>query len=452
MRREKEEVRREAKKVILDSIGCALAGILRKKGEVSLLFAKRSDSVPEATIIGSDQKVSCSTAAFINGELITALDYDPLLAPFGHITPYVLSASLGVSEWKKESGRNFILAVVLAHEIAQRIATGLVVPERFGKKTAREGVAVYPPIHGYGVNIFGGTAGVAKILGLTRDKIEHAMGIGGYLCHVPTLMQFAENVPASMSKFSPAGWISQAELTAVFLAEAGYTGDKNVLDGEFGFWKSFGADGWSPEIVIKDLGKQWYLPEMIGYKRYPCCGAMHPALDILYALISKFDLKPENVKELNVVLNLLAELTLWKNRDIKNHIDAQFSPAYVFSLAFHQVEIGYQWQLPQTYADRRILDFMEKINIYTPASPDYENKEHIVEVITFDNKTNREKRYTERDLWTSVFQMNDQELYNKFIRNAKELLSTEKAEKVLKTILTLDELDDISKLMELVIP
>ena len=445
-----ESVITEAKKVILDSIGCSLAGTLCKKGEVSIAFAKKSGSPPEATIIGSSQRVSLAMAAFVNGELITALDYDPLFAPFGHITPYVLSAPLAVSEREHASGKDVIVAVVLAHEIAQRIATGLIMPERFGKKTDREGVVLIPPIHGYGVNIFGGIAGVSKILGLPKDTIEHAMGIGGYMCPVPTLMQFAENVPSSMSKFSPAGWIAQAEVTAVFLAEAGYTGDTNVLDGNFGFWKSFGADGWRPEIVIQDLGKRWYLPEMIGYKRYPCCGAMHQALDILCAIIDTFDLQPENIQEIHVVLNLLAELTLWKNRDIQTHIEAQFSTAYVFSLACHKVEAGYQWQIPQTYNDPKILDFMKKINIITPASPDYENKENVVEVIAYDAQT-KEKRYTESDVWTSISPIRDQEVYEKFIRNAKDVLPVEKARQVLETILTLDELNDISKLMKRVI-
>jgi 2-methylcitrate dehydratase PrpD len=447
-----EAVVTEVKKVILDSIGCALAGALCEKGKVSIVFAKKSDSSSGATIIGANQKVSSSMAAFANGELITALDYDPLFAPFGHITPYVLSAPLAIAEMEHASGKDFLVAVVLAHEIAWRIAAGLIIPERLGKKTEREGIVLIPPIHGYGVNIFGGIAGVSKLFGLNRDTIEHALGIGGYLCPVPTLMQFAENVPSSMSKFSPAGWIAQAELTAIFLAVAGYTGDKNVLDGNFGFWKSFGADGWRPEIVIKTLGQRWYLPEMIGYKRYPCCGAMHPALDILSAIIAKFDLKPENIKEINVVLNLLAELELWKNRDIKTHIEAQFSAAYVFSLVCHRVEAGYKWQIPQTYNDPKILDFMEKINIFTPASPDYEKKENGVEVIAYDNKTKKEKRYTERDVWASIYQINDQELYEKFISNAREVIPAEKARKVFKTILTLDELDDVSKLMHLVIP
>jgi len=56
---------------------------------------------------------------------------------------------------------------------------------------------------------------------------------------------------------------------------------------------------------------------MVSYKRYPCCGAMHGIIDILDAIIKKFSIKPEDIKELNVSFNLLAELSLWKNREIR---------------------------------------------------------------------------------------------------------------------------------------
>jgi 2-methylcitrate dehydratase PrpD len=353
-----------------------------------------------------------------------------------------------VSEWKKSSGKELVVAIVLAHEIAQRIATGFVAAKKIVKKTSQKDIILYPPIPGYGANVFGGVAGVSKILGLTKDKVEHAMGIGGYMCPIPTLIQFAESVPSSMSKYSPSGWISQAGLTAALLSEMGYTGDKNILDGEFGFWRSFGADGWRPEVVVQGLGVRWYLPEMISYKRYPCCGAMHAALDILNAIINQYDLYPEDIKELNVVLNLLAEFNLWKNREIKTHIEAQFSPAYVFSLACHRIETGYQWQIPQTYKDRNILGFMNKINIFTPASPEYTNKEHVVEVILYDKQTGREKTYTENDVLPVGFSINDEELYAKFRHNAKELLPPRKTEQLLQNVLNVDYLDDISRLME----
>ncbi len=443
----------ETKILLLDSIGCALAGLNTEKGRIALLYAKKFDSKPEATIMGSKQKVSSPMAAFVNGELLNALDYDPLLAPFGHITPYVLSAGLSVAESKKVSGKVLLSSIVLAHEMAQRIASGLVVPKGFAKSTSREGAIINLPIHGYGSNIFGGICGLSKILGLSKSKIEHAIGIGGYWCPVPTLMQFSEAVPSSMSKFSPAGWLSQAQVTIAFLAEMGYTGDKHVLDGEFGFWKSFGADGWKPELVTLGLGNRWFFDnDMLSYKKYPCCGAMHGAIDILDAIIKKFDVRPENIKELNIVLNLLAELALWKNRDIKTHIEAQFSAAYVFSVVCHQIEAGYKWQLPETYTNLNILKLMDKIHITTPSTPGYESKNFMVEIILEGGGTGEQKRYTERDVWPVSFEMSRRELLQKFSRNSKEIFSPHTIDQIIKTVLSLEELEDVSRLMDLLSP
>ncbi|MDY6972347.1 MAG: MmgE/PrpD family protein [Thermodesulfobacteriota bacterium] len=443
------EVIEQTRKILIDSIGCALEGLHTRKGNVCLSFARNAGGSPEATIIGIREKAPAPLASFVNGELLTALDYDALCAPFGHITPFVLSAPLAVAEWKKVCGRDLIVSIALAHEIAQRICMGLKPPAGFFKETAKRGMFVYPPIHGYGVNIFGGIAGVVKILEFDPGKIEHAFGTGGYMCPVPTLLQFAEAVPSSMSKFSPSGWISQAQVTAALLAGAGYIGDKNVLDGDFAFWKSFAADGWDPGQVSRGLGTYWFLPDMVGFKRYPCCGAMHGALDVFYAIIDKFNIQPEDINELNVVLNLLAELSLWKNRKIANHIDAQFSTAYVFSVAAHRIEIGHKWQVEETYNDRAIIEFMGKVNISTPASPEHEAKRHIVEVVVEDKETGKEKRYTERDVWPVNSMVEDEELFDKFRRNGAGILPTQAVEKALEILRSLEELDDIGDLMEL---
>jgi len=440
---------KETKRILIDSIGCAIGGLYTRKGRASLSFGKKVSSPSEATIIGAKEKAPAPLAAFVNGELFNALDYDALSAPFGHISPYVLSAPLAVAERKKMKGKDLIVGIAIAHEIAQRVCLGLTIPENLSRKTTREGIPIHLPIHGYGVTIFGGIAGVTTILGLDPDKIEHALGIGGYMCPVPTLMQFAEAVPAPMSKFSPAGWISQAEVTAALLAELGYTGDRNVLDGEFGFWKSFAADGWNPEVVVNKLGKSWFLPDMVGYKRYPCCGAMHGALDIFYTIIDEFSIQPEDIKETNIALNLLAELSLWKNRKIENHIDTQFSAAYVFAVAAHRIEIGHKWQAEETYNDPEILGFMERINIFTPASRGYDKKRYMVEVVVFDKNTRKEKVYTERDVRSVNSMVDDQELYEKFEGNAAGVLSPQEIEQALKIILSLEELDNIGHLMSL---
>lgn len=442
----------ETKRLLLDSLGCALGGLHTKKGAIARSFGTKIDSPSEATIIGARQKAPAPIASFANGELLNALDYDALCAPSGHITPYVLSAPLAVAEWKNAGGKDLIIAIAIAHEIAQRVCAGLAIPEQLSRKTLEHGISLQLPIHGYGVNMFGGIAGVSKILGLDSRTIEHAFGIGGTMCPVPTLMQFAERVPSSMSKFSPSGWISQAEVTGALLAEMGYTGDRNVLDGEFAFWKSFGANGWDPRAVVSGLGNIWFLSDAVGYKRYPCCGAMHGALDNFYAIMNRFDIKPQEIKELNVALNMLAELSLWKNRHIENHVDAQFSTAYVFAVAAHQIEIGHQWQAAEIYDAPEIKAFMEKIRVYTPATRPYDGKRDMVEVIVQDEKTKKAKRYTEKDVQPVGGGMADKELFEKFAANAEGILSPKKIEQALGAILSLEEIDNITRLMALFSP
>jgi 2-methylcitrate dehydratase PrpD len=89
-----EDVVYETKRVLLDSIGCAIAGITSDKGKISIQLARRLGGPPESSIIGIGDKVSCSNAAFANGELINALDYDAIY----HIPPFVIPPCW---QWRK---------------------------------------------------------------------------------------------------------------------------------------------------------------------------------------------------------------------------------------------------------------------------------------------------------------------------------------------------------------
>ena len=63
-----------------------------------------------------------------------------------------------------------------------------------------------------------------------------------------------------------AGWMSQAALTSVFLADLGYTGDISVMEGDYGFWRYMGSAKWNPEVVTKELGEDWRFPKVSIYK------------------------------------------------------------------------------------------------------------------------------------------------------------------------------------------
>jgi 2-methylcitrate dehydratase PrpD len=176
---------------------------------------------------------------------------------------------------------------------------------------------------------------------------------------------------------------------------------------------------------------------------------MHGALDIFYNVLDTYSIQPEDIKEINIALNLLAELPLWKNRKIESHIDAQFSTAYVFAVAAHRVEIGHKWQAEETYNDSAILEFMERINVFTQVNQDYDKARHMVEVVVYDKNTKKQKLYTEGDVRFVNNIVDDEELYEKFKNNAEGLVSTKDTEQALRMILSLEELDNIGHLMSL---
>ena len=93
---------------------------------------------------------------------------------------------------------------------------------------------------------------------------------------------------------------------------------------------------------------------------------------------------------------------------------------------------------------------MKKINVFTPASPHHEKKRTLVEVIARDYDTKKEKYYTEADVRPVQSVMDDQDLYKKFAKNAASVLTPKKIELALETILSLEELNDVARLMELV--
>ena len=434
------EVSYECKRLLLDSIGCALGGLSTDKGKISVALAKKMGRSSQSTIIGTSDKVSSASAAFANGELINALDYDALFFP-DHVTPFVLAAPLAIAELMKTSGRNLIVSIALSHELPPRIAAGLV---------AKEGFTLGVP--GYGLCIFGGVAAAGKILGLDKETMCHALGIAGRMCPIPTLMKFITSVPVTMDKYMSAGWISQAEVISALLAEAGYVGDKEVLDGEYGFWRSFACDGWNPEAVTKGLGQNWCLPGNVSYKVYPCCGAMQSALKRFYELIDENNLQPDDIEQVRVLLNPLVELPPWQNRQIGTHIEAQFSVAYVFAVAAHRVEIGPQWQDPNTFRNPRIEEFMNKVSFDTYSNYHVMRGRPVVEVVAKGKESGERRVYSKGTAYPGAVGMEDEELIQKFRRNAFRILSERDTDIAIETILELEELHDVSQLLKVLSP
>ena len=72
-----EDAVSRAKMAVLDTVGVALAGSQAPVGKIMRAWATNMPAGGEATIWGTDLKVSACDAALVNGTMAHALDYDP---------------------------------------------------------------------------------------------------------------------------------------------------------------------------------------------------------------------------------------------------------------------------------------------------------------------------------------------------------------------------------------
>ena len=439
---------RETKRLLLDTMGCAIGGLRTQKGKTAIHLARSFGGRAEATILGTGDKVSGASSAFAIGELINALDYEALLSPPDHATPYVLPAPLAIGEMKRVSGKELIIATAVAHELATRIGSSLIFGRRFAVELPKGGVVMSLPTPGYGLCSFAGAAAGGRLLGLSADQIAHAMGIAGYVAPVPMLTKFVTTVPASMGKYLSAGFLSQAQVLAILSADMGYTGDTEVLDGDYGFWRAFGCDGWRPEHITEGLGQVWYFPERTFYKTFPCCGAMQNTLAHFHSIITQYDLNPDDITEVIVKLNLLAELPVWQTTQIETHVGLQFSVPYIFSIAAHRIEIGPSWQMPEILRHQEIAEFTSKVKVITDLDDETRQRPD-VEVVTGTGPTR--KTYSKTGLALRHV-MTDTELVDKFERNTCSILDQSQIQKTIAVIQTLEDCNDITELFACISP
>jgi len=444
-----KEVVHESKRILLDCIGCGLAGLGTDKGKTAAEMARKLGGAGEATIVGIGDCCSYFGASFANAELINAMDYEVLCG--GHISALTLASSLALAEGMKASGKELIRAIAIAHEIGYRLGTAL--PTAQGEDLEKPGL---PPVAGWNYAIFGGTAGAGTLLNLDQHQMVHALGIAGYMVPAQAVKKFVSTVPVARAKYAPVGWINQAELTAAFLAQIGQTGDTTVLEGEYGFWRYIGSSKWEPAAMMKELGQSWRFPSLTVYKLYPCCGVLSAALDCFINIIDENKLQPEDIDGVRIYLDPRCEEPVWRNNEIETDMEAQFSVAYNISVAAHRVNIGWEWQDSNTYQNPKILEFMKKVS-FSP-HPDYAKivkedptaRPNRADVIAKGRTFSQERKHPKGASINKATRITDEELVDKFQNNANRILLPSKIDKATEAILSLEKIANVSKLIELV--
>lgn len=175
-----EDVVHTAKRIFMDIVGCGLGSHPLDKGATAVKLVKAKGGAPEATILGTGEKLPMDEVAFANGELMHSMDFNAISPPL-YVAPMVCPATLAVAENQGRSGKDFLTAMVAGFEIAMRIGQSL------GNFRSRE---IKTRASGTTWDTMGVAIAAGKLMGFNKEQMTNAFGLSGYFAPIPCLMKY----------------------------------------------------------------------------------------------------------------------------------------------------------------------------------------------------------------------------------------------------------------------
>jgi len=269
-----------AKRGIMDTLGVILAAVPEDVSGIVGSFARDHASRTEATVIGRRFKANADLAAYANGTMAHALDYDNVIHVgnvwMGHPSVVILPAVLAVAEQRNMSGRDLLLGYAL----------GLQLYTTIGLLSGNQ-----PYLNGWHntsyIGTVAGAGAVARMLGLNAQQTERCFGIAG-----SSAGGLRQNF-GTMTKPLHAGNAARGAVEAAELAGAGLTGSEHIFEGALGFRSAFigrrspigdrvplGDDLVTADAFAAGLGHPWSIADPgMAYKICPSCRSSHYGLE-----------------------------------------------------------------------------------------------------------------------------------------------------------------------------
>jgi len=315
-----QDVTRKAKYFFLDFIGGTIAGSRHDSSEAIIEFVRETKG--DSSIIGTEVKTSLAFAALANGAMAHALEIDDTNTEASlHPGVGVFPAALAASEIVRCDGKQFITSAVAGYETTIRIGRAVNPSEHYSRGFHATGTC----------GVFGATVTASRILGLNEMEMTNALGIAGSL--TSGSMAFLQN--GAWTKRLHPGWAAHNGIIASKLAQKGFTGPSEILEGKYGFLSSFSSNP-NFELMKNELGKSFEIVR-VSIKNHACCRYKQSAIDAILNIVSRNELKPQDIKKVKIQLvgtaiPIVAEPESTK-RNPKNVVDAQFSMPFGAAVA-----------------------------------------------------------------------------------------------------------------------
>src|SRR6516165_5660952 len=431
-----QEAVHQAKRFLLDSLGCALGGYWQHDVRIVLQVLNELAGPGSATVIGEGRKMDPVSASLANALMIRVMDYNDIYWKQDPSHPSdIFPAAIACSERAGGDGRELIVGLVLGHEFEMRFCE-----------------AAFPGIRERGWHHATLTAFVSPIvagraLHLTWEQIQHAIGISASR-HCTLGAVTAGKLTMMKNTVDPMA--TQSGVFAALLAEKGYTGPEHVIDGKEGLVHCFGPE-WKLNILTDGLGESWRITQC-GMKFFPTEALTHAPISAVLDLAKENDLHPDQVTKIQIrslarAADILSDPSKY---DPHTKETADHSLPYVIAAALVDRQVTpAQFEMAKIM-DSTIREQLKKVEVV--ADSEIERvfpalQRVVVTITTTDGRSFAEQLdYPKGDPRNPL---TDQEIEEKFAALADGVLSTKAQEKLKDAISNLEKIGSASKLMAL---
>lgn len=285
-----------AKAFWFDSLGCALGGSQQEDARILLEHHRALGGSGPCTCFVSGYKTNPVDAAFLNSHMIRAMDFNDIYWKADPSHPSdILGAPLALCEWKGLSGKDLIVATVIAYEMEMRLV-----------EIGRPGVREYGWHHAT-LTGFAAPMAAGRVLGLTPGQMVNAIGIcasrTGSLGAVT-----AGRLTNMKNVVDP--WAARMGVESAMLAARGFTGPEHIFDGKEGLFHVLGHSVYQGKpctfdahALLADLPtskEAHYRIEDCGMKSFPIEALSHAPLTALMKCVAENGIKAQDVAEIKV--------------------------------------------------------------------------------------------------------------------------------------------------------
>ncbi|MDF1482354.1 MmgE/PrpD family protein [Extensimonas sp. H3M7-6] len=339
-------VLRRTEDLFLDWFASALAGKGARPVEAIESYARAMGPADgSAEVLISRRMTSPHFAAMVNAAASHYAEQDDVHnGSVFHPAAVVFPAALAVAQELGASGRAFLTAVVAGYEVGIRV----------GEFLGRSHYRIFHTTATAGTLAAAAAAG--RLLGLDAATMLHAFGSAG--TQAAGLWEFLRD--AADSKQLHTAHAASCGLASAYLARAGLTGARQILEGPQGMAAGTSSDA-DPARLTDRLGTRWATAET-SFKFHASCRHTHPSADALLSLMQTHGLQADDIASVTTLVHQGAIDVLGRVTVPSTVHQGKFSMGTVLGLV---AEYGYAGlnEFEQHFLAPRVAAFRDRVRM-----------------------------------------------------------------------------------------